>query len=108
MINILIRYVAILFLLAIATKKIIEYIKTKKKIKIFLLLYFNEDRLYNIDEIANAFKLDKEHLLDILETLENYNYFKRLKKNGVTLIKDYYSLYEIKIILKVVSKKVRL
>lgn len=102
--NILSFFISSLFL-AYAIYKIIENIKLKKKSKIFFDKHFSEDKLYSLAEVSNAFKLDENHFHSLIKTLQTYKYFHFFNKRGVDMIKDYYSQYELKFLIKIISKK---
>ena len=97
-----------LFVLFFLIKYIINRIIITKKANQFLNKYFYEDKLYSAEEVANIFKLDKEHFFSLINTLEQYNYFYFFNKRGVVMAKDFYSKYELKYLIKLLSKKQKL
>lgn len=105
----IIQYFILLFFLFLIIKIIINRIIIIKKSNKFINKYFNDkNKLYSIGEVANAFKLDEEHLLKLLSTLEKYNYFSFFNKRGVIMTKDYYSQYELKYLSRLLSKKIKI
>ncbi len=101
-------YLLLFLILAYIIKYSITSYNRKKKSDIFFNKYFSEDRLYTLEEVSNAFKLDREHFLTLINTLEKHNYFIFFNKRGVSLVKDFYSQYELKYLVKILSKKNKL
>ncbi len=80
-----------------------------KKANAFLNKYFkDEDKLYSLKEVSDAFILEEDHFLKLLSTLEKYNYFSFFNKRGVTMVKDFYSKYELKYLVRLLCKKQKL
>ena len=104
-----VQYSLILFIIVLIIKIIIDNIRIRIKSNKFLDKYFkDEDKLYSLEEVASAFKLEKDHFLKLLSTLEKYHYFSFFNKRGVTMAKDYYSKYELKYLVRILSKKQKL
>lgn len=101
-------YILISILAVIFIKHIISLFTNKNKINYYINKYFREERLYTLKEVASVFRLEEEHFLKLIKTLENYNYFPFFKKAGVTMVKDYYSKYELKTLIKILVKKNKL
>lgn len=97
-----------LFVLFFLIKYIINRIIITKKANQFLNKYFYEDKLYSAEEVSNIFKLDKEHFFSLINTLEQYNYFSFFNKRGIIMAKDFYSKYELKYLIRLLSKKQKL
>nr|WP_300743265.1 hypothetical protein [uncultured Brachyspira sp.] len=90
-------------------KIIIDNICIRVKSNKFLNKYFkDEDKLYSLEEVSSVFRLEKEHFSKLLSTLEKYHYFSFFNKRGVTMVKDYYSRYELKYLIRLLSKKQKL
>lgn len=104
----LLQYVFILFFAILIVKYFIYYIKVINKSNKFLKTHFNEDKLYSSKEVSKVFHLNEKDFLNLLQTLEDYNYFIFFKRRGVTMVKDYYSKYELKFLLRLLSKKEKL
>ncbi|ACN83874.1 hypothetical protein OFR22_06000 [Brachyspira hyodysenteriae] len=105
----IVQYSLILFIIVLTIKIIIDNICIKIKSDKFLNKYFkDEEKLYSLEEVSSAFRLEKEHFLQLLSTLEKYNYFSFFNKKGVTMVKDYYSRYELKYLVRILSKKQKL
>lgn len=105
----IVQYLLILFIIVFITKIIINNIAVTIKSNKFLNKYFkDDDKLYSLEEVASAFKLEKEHFSRLLETLEKYHYFSFFNKRGVTMVKDFYSKYELKYLVRLLSKKQKL
>lgn len=102
------QYFLILFLVFLFVRYLISRLFIINKSNIFLKKHFSEDRLYTADEVAKTFRLDTEDFHRLLKTLEDYNYFLFFKKRGVTMVKDYYSQYELKFLLRLLCKKEKL
>jgi hypothetical protein len=103
--NIIFSFFILSLFLIYIIYKIVQNIKLKKKSKIFFDKYFNEDKLYSLTEVSNAFKLDENHFHSLIKTLQTYKYFSFFNRRGVDMIKDYYSQYELKFLIKIISKK---
>ncbi|WP_295296099.1 hypothetical protein [uncultured Brachyspira sp.] len=105
----MIQYLLILFAFTLLIKYIVSKIIIIKKANIFLNKYFpDEDKLYTIEEVSNSFKLDKEHFKSLIGILETHQYFNFFNKRGVTMVKDYYSRYELKYLVGLLLKKKKL
>lgn len=105
----IVQYSLILFIIVLTIKIIINNICIKIKSDKFLNKYFkDEDKLYSLEEVSSAFRLEKEHFSKLLSTLEKYHYFSFFNKRGVTMVKDYYSRYELKYLVRLLSKKQKL
>lgn len=105
----ILQYLLILFIIAFTIKIIINNIAVTIKSNKFLNKYFkDDDKLYSLEEVASAFKLEKEHFGKLLETLEKYHYFSFFNKRGVTMVKDFYSKYELRYLVRLLSKKQKL
>ena len=105
----IVQYLLILFIIVFIIKIIINNIAVTIKSNKFLNKYFkDEEKLYSIKEVSEAFKLEEEHFKKLLCTLEKYNYFHFFNKRGVTMVKDFYSKYELKYLVKILSKKQKL
>lgn len=104
----MIKFFILLFILVLLLKFIIDKIIIIKKSNRFLRKYFFEDKLYSAEEVANIFKLDKDNFFSIIKTLEQYNYFSFFNKRGVIMTKDFYSKYELKYLIRLLSKKQKL
>ena len=105
----MIQYLLILFAFTLLIKYIVSKIIIIKKANIFLNKYFpDEDKLYTIEEVSNSFKLDKEHFKYLISILETHKYFSFFNKRGVTMVKDYYSRYELKYLAELLIKKKKL
>ena len=104
----MIKFFILLFILVLLLKFIIDKIIAIKKANEFINKYFFEDKLYSAEEVSNIFKLDKEHFFSLINTLENYNYFSFFNKRGVIMTKDFYSKYELKYLIRILSKKQKL
>ena len=104
----MIKFFILLFTLVLLLKFIIDKIIAIKKANRFVNKYFFEDKLYSAEEVSNIFKLDKEHFFSLINTLENYNYFSFFNKRGIIMTKDFYSKYELKYLIRILSKKQKL
>lgn len=104
----MIKFFILLFILVLLLKFIIDKIIAIKKANEFINKYFFEDKLYSAEEVSNIFKLDKEHFFSLINTLENYNYFSFFNKRGIIMTKDFYSKYELKYLIRLLSKKQKL
>ena len=107
----MIQYLLILFAftLTLLIKYIVSKIIISNKANIFLNKHFqDEDKLYTIEEVSNSFKLDKEHFKSLINILETHQYFSFFNKRGVTMVKDYYSRYELKYLVELLLKKKKL
>ena len=105
----LIQYSILIFILFLFLKIIITNIIISKKSAVFLNKHFkDEDKLYSIKEVSEAFRLEEEHFLKLLATLEKYHYFSFFNKRGVTMVKDFYSKYELKYLVRLLCKKQKL
>ncbi len=82
----------------------IRYIKSIR----FFRKYFYEDRLYKLEDLSEAFKLDNETMIKILNSIEKSGGFKKLKSNNITMNKNYFSKYEIRILINTLIKKNKL
>ncbi|WP_157159297.1 hypothetical protein [Brachyspira pilosicoli] len=105
----MINYLLILFAFTLLIKYIVSKIIISKKANIFLNKHFqDENKLYTIEEVSNSFKLDKEHFKSLISILETHQYFSFFNKRGVTMVKDYYSRYELKYLVELLLKKKKL
>ena len=104
----MIKFFILLFILVLLLKFIIDKIILIKKSNQFMSKYFFEDKLYSAEEVSNIFKLDKEHFFSLINTLEKYNYFSFFNKRGIIMTKDFYSKYELKYLIRFLSKKQKL
>ena len=104
----MIKFFILLFILVLLLKFIIDKITIIKKSNRFINKYFFEDKLYSAEEVSNIFKLDKEHFFSLINTLEKYNYFSFFNKRGIIMTKDFYSKYELKYLIRLLSKKQKL
>ena len=96
------------FILYYIIRSLIELVTRKKKASKFLINNFNEDRLYSILEVASSFNMEVDDFHRLLSILQSYKYFNFFNKKGVDMIKDYYSKYEIKFLVKILLKKNKL
>ena len=104
-----VQYFILLFIIVFTIKIAVTRIIILKKSNAFLNKHFkDEDKLYSLKEVAEAFRLDENHFLKLLSTLEKYNYFTFFNKRGVTMVKDFYSKYELKYLVRLLSKKQKL
>lgn len=104
----MVKFFILLFILVLLLKFIVDKIIVIKKSNQFMSKYFFEDKLYSAEEVSNIFKLDKEHFFSLINTLEKYNYFSFFNKRGVIMTKDFYSKYELKYLIRLLSKKQKL
>ena len=105
----MIQYLLILFALTLFIRYVVSKIIISRNTKIFLNKHFqDEDKLYTIEEVSNSFKLDKEHFKSLISILETHQYFSFFNKKGVTMVKDYYSKYELKYLVELLLKKKKL
>ena len=105
----MIQYLLILFALTLFIRHIVSKIIISRNAKNFLNKHFqDEDKLYTIEEVSNSFKLDKEHFKSLISILETHQYFTFFNKRGVTMVKDYYSRYELKYLVELLLKKKKL
>lgn len=104
----MVKFFILLFILVLLLKFIVDKIIVIKKSNQFMNKYFFEDKLYSAEEVSNIFKLDKEHFFSLINTLEKYNYFSFFNKRGVIMTKDFYSKYELKYLIRLLSKKQKL
>ncbi len=81
------------------------YIKNYIKGRKFIKKHFFEDKLYTIDDLANAFNLDVETMINILRMLEKAYVFRKLNSLGVSMDKEYFSRYEMTILVKMLVQK---
>ncbi len=91
-------------IIKIAFTSIKNHIKYKK----FIKKNFTDDKLYTIDDLSNAFTLDTETMTKVLRMLEKAYVFKKLNSLGITMDKEYFSKYEIKILVRILLKKNKL
>ncbi|MEI0519001.1 hypothetical protein [Brachyspira murdochii] len=104
-----VQYLLILFIIVFIIKIIVNNITAAIKSNKFLNRYFkDDDKLYSLEEVSSAFKLEKEHFSKLLETLEKYHYFSFFNRRGVTMVKDFYSKYELRYLVRLLSKKQKL
>jgi len=96
------------FTLFCVVRFIVKSVIRKKKASKFFIKHFNEDRLYTLSEVASSFNIEDEHFHKLLSILQNYKYFHFFNKRGVDMIKDYYSGYELKFLIKILLKKNKL
>ncbi len=92
----------------ITIKLALTYVNNYIKYKKFIKKHFVEDRLYNIDELAGSFALDTPTMKNVLNMLQKAYVFRSLNDMGVSMDKDYFSKYEIKILVKMLVKKNKL
>lgn len=104
----MVKFFILLFILVLLLKFIVDKIIVIKKSNQFMNKYFFEDKLYSAEEVSNIFKLDKEHFFSLINTLEKYNYFSFFNKRGIIMTKDFYSKYELKYLIRLLSKKQKL
>lgn len=104
----MIKFFILLFVFIFLLKYIVERIIAIKKANRFLEEYFYEDKLYSAEEVSNIFKLDKERFFSLINILEKHNYFYFLNKRGIIMAKDFYSKYELKYLIRILSKKQKL
>lgn len=104
----MVKFFILLFILVLLLKFIVDKIIVIKKSNQFMSKYFFEDKLYSAEEVSDIFKLDKEHFFSLINTLEKYNYFSFFNKRGVIMTKDFYSKYELKYLIRLLSKKQKL
>lgn len=104
----MVKFFILLFILVLLLKFIVDKIIVIKKSNQFMSKYFFEDKLYSAEEVSNIFKLDKEHFFSLINTLEKYNYFSFFNKRGIIMTKDFYSKYELKYLIRLLSKKQKL
>ena len=104
----MVKFFILLFILVLLLKFIVDKIIVIKKSNQFMSKYFFEDKLYSAEEVSNIFKLDKEHFFSLIKTLEKYNYFSFFNKRGIIMTKDFYSKYELKYLIRLLSKKQKL
>ena len=96
------------FILYYIIKTLLELVIRKKKANTFIVKNFKEDRLYSISELASSFNMEELDFHRLLSVLQTYKYFNFFNKKGVDMIKDYYSKYEIKFLVKILLKKNKL
>lgn len=96
------------FTLFYITRLIAKSVTRKKKASEFFIKHFSENRLYTLSEVASSFNVEDEHFHKLLSILQNYKYFHFFNKRGVDMIKDYYSGYELKFLIKILLKKNKL
>ncbi len=101
-------YIIIAIFLIIILKSIISLIYKYIKKAEFIKKHFALDKLYSIDDLSSAFNLDSEKMLQILNTIEKSGSFYKLKKNGITMNKNYFSKYEINILVGIIIKRQKL
>ena len=104
----MVKFFVLLFILVLLLKFTVDKIIVIKKSNQFMNKYFFEDKLYSAEEVSNIFKLDKEHFFLLINTLEKYNYFSFFNKRGIIMTKDFYSKYELKYLIRLLSKKQKL
>ena len=104
----MVKFFILLFILVLLLKFIVDKIIVIKKSNQFINKYFFEDKLFSAEEVSNIFKLDKEHFFSLINTLEKYNYFSFFNKRGIIMTKDFYSKYELKYLIRLLSKKQKL
>lgn len=104
----MVKFFILLFILVLLLKFIVDKIIVIKKSNQFMNKYFFEDKLYSAEEVSNIFKLNKEHFFSLINTLEKYNYFSFFNKRGIIMTKDFYSKYELKYLIRLLSKKQKL
>lgn len=104
----MVKFFILLFILVLLLKFAVDKIIVIKKSNQFMNKYFFEDKLYSAEEVSNIFKLDKEHFFSLINTLEKYNYFSFFNKRGIIMTKDFYSKYELKYLIRLLSKKQKL
>ncbi len=72
----LVQYSLLIFIAALFIKIIVNKIIIIVKSYKFLNKYFKDDnKLYSVKEVSEAFKLDEDHFLKLLSILEKYKYF---------------------------------
>lgn len=105
----IVQYFILIFIIILIIKITLNNIVIIKKSNEFLNKHFkDENKLYSIKEVSEAFRLEEEHFKKLINTLEKYNYFHFFNKRGVTMVKDFYSKYELKYLIKLLSKKQKL
>ena len=83
-----VQYFIVIFILTFVVKVIIKNIIIANKSLKFLNKYFSdEDKLYSLKEVAEAFRLEEDHFIKLIGTLEKYHYFSFFNKRGVTMVK---------------------
>lgn len=80
-------------------------IKNHMKARRFIKKHFIEDKLYTIDELAKAFNLDIETMKNVLSMLEKASVFRKLNALGVSMNKEYFSKYEMTLLVKMLVKQ---
>ncbi len=98
-------YIVIAIFFIIILRSIISLIYRHIKKRQFIKKHFDEDKLYSIDDLSLAFHLDNQKMLEILNTIEKAGSFYKLKKNDITMNKNYFSKYEIGILISIIIKK---
>ncbi len=93
-----------IFIIAII-KFVFNYASNYFKYKKFIQKHFSQDKIYTINELSAAFNLDIETMKKILRMLEKAFVFRKMNALGVTMDKDYFSKYEIKILVRMLVKK---
>ncbi|MBI4976826.1 MAG: hypothetical protein HZC28_05050 [Spirochaetes bacterium] len=88
-------------MLTIAVRRLISILRADK----FHRAHFAVDRIYPLAEVAAAFRLDERHFLTLMDVLEHHRYFTFFNRRGVTLVKDYYSSYELKRLVRLLAVK---
>ncbi len=101
-------YIIIAIFFVIILKSTVSLIYKRIKKTQFMKKHFSVDKLYSIDDLSSAFNLDSEKMLEILNTIEKSGSFHKLKKNEITMNKNYFSKYEINILVGIIIKKQKL
>lgn len=104
-----IQYSILIFVIVFIIKSVIAYILIIKKSNTFLNKHFKDNnKIYSVKEVSEAFNIDEVHFTKLIYTLEKYNYFTFFNKRGVTMVKDFYSKYELKHLIILLNKKQKL
>lgn len=97
-----------LSIIAVAAGRIITAVIRRRDADRFHAKHFSVDRIYTVDEVADVFHLERGQFLSLVKILEGYDHFRFFNKRGIVFAKDYYSPFELKALVRLVSQKNRL
>ena len=94
--------------LALIIARIAAAIVRRFRADSFHRLHFAADRIYTVEEVSAVFRLTREQFHSFVGILEQFDHFRFFNRRGVTLVKDYYSAYELRALIRLVSRRNRL
>ncbi|MEK6793719.1 MAG: hypothetical protein AABZ39_03005 [Spirochaetota bacterium] len=95
-------------IIILAAVRILDALMRRRAADRFHARQFAAERIYTVDEVAAAFHLERHQFLSLIKVLEDFDHFRFFNKRGVVFAKDYYSPFELKALVRLVSRKNRL